>query len=152
VYANITGYWASDRTSADGKYSIIGNEGNEFIVSDGKGIYKTGEQIITSKVNTEVREVAKTEIKSISFDDEEAIASLEELQIAYPGAEIYLNGELTIDFPEDVKIPVESNQMVTAEVVGSSLKLNYCGLGNAIALLREQYVIGTVEVKIVRQS
>jgi inner membrane protein len=46
VYANITGYWASDRTSADGKYLIIGNEGNEFIVSDGKGVYKTGEQII----------------------------------------------------------------------------------------------------------
>ncbi|MGK7952509.1 MAG: metal-dependent hydrolase [Xenococcaceae cyanobacterium] len=28
VYASITGYWASDRTSADGKYLIIGNEGN----------------------------------------------------------------------------------------------------------------------------
>jgi inner membrane protein len=49
-----------------------------------------------------------------------------------------------------VKIPVESNQMVTAELVGSSLKLNYCGLENAIAYLRKQYVMGTVEVKIVR--
>jgi hypothetical protein len=35
VYANITGVWASDRTSANGKYLIIGNEGNEFVVSDG---------------------------------------------------------------------------------------------------------------------
>jgi inner membrane protein len=73
---------------------IIGNEGNEFIVSDGKGVYKTGKQIITSKVSTVVGSVAKTEIKSISFDDEEAmgkaraerIAPLEELQQAYPGA------------------------------------------------------------------
>ncbi|MGL4884116.1 MAG: hypothetical protein ACRC8K_24125 [Waterburya sp.] len=112
----------SDRTSADGKYLIIG-----------------------------------TEIKNISFDDEEAlaklnevIAPLEELQQTYSGAEIYLTGELTVDFPEDVKIPIEPNQMVTAELVGSSLKLNYCGLGNAIALLREQYAVGTVEVKIVR--
>mgnify|MGYP003492415533 FL=1 len=64
VYANITGYWASDRTSADGKYLIVGNEGNEFIVSDSKGVYKTGEQIITSKVSTVVGQVAKTEIKS----------------------------------------------------------------------------------------
>jgi inner membrane protein len=159
VYASITGVWASDqlrwcaernRTTADGKYLIIGNEGNEFVVSDGKGVYKTGEQIITSKVSTEVGEVAKTEIKSISFDDESAVAQLEELQSAYSGAEIYLNGELTIDFPEDVKIPVEPNQMLTAEVVGSSLKLNYCGVENAIALLKEQYAVGSVEVKILR--
>ncbi len=149
VYANITGFWASDRTSADGKYLIIGNEGNEFIVTDGKGVYKTGEQIITSKVSTDVGEAAKTEIKSISFDDEEAIAQLEELQQAYPGADIYLNGELTVDFPEDVKIPVEPNQMLTASISGNSLKFSYCGLDRAISLLREQYAIGTVEIKIV---
>jgi inner membrane protein len=35
--------------------------------------------IITGKVTTEVGEAAKTEIKSISFDDEEAIPQLEEL-------------------------------------------------------------------------
>jgi inner membrane protein len=150
VYANITGVWASDRTSADGKYLIIGNEGNEFVVSNEKGVYKTGEQIITSKVSTSVGEVAKTEIKSISFDDEEAIAQLEKLQQTYPGADIFLSGELTIDFPELVKIPVEPNQMLTAQVVGSSLKFSYCGLERAIALLKEQYVVGTVEVKIVR--
>jgi inner membrane protein len=150
VYANITGVWASDRELADGKYLIIGNEGNEFVVSDGKGVYKTGEQIITSKVSTTVGEAAKTEIKNLSFDDEEAIAQLEELQSAYPGAEIYLSGELTVDFPEDVKIPVEPNQMVTAVLSGSSLKLNYCGLGNAIAFLKEQYVVGSVEVKLVQ--
>jgi inner membrane protein len=161
VYANITGVWASDRTSANGKYLIIGNEGNEFVVSDEKGVYKTGEQIITSKVSTEVGEAAKTEIKSISFDDEEAvsallsafgIAQLEELQQAYSGADIFLSGELTIDFPEDVKIPVEPNQMVTAALVGSSLKFSYCELGRAIALLREQYAFGTVEVRIVQLS
>jgi inner membrane protein len=150
VYARITGFWASDRTTADGKYLIIGNEGNEFIVSDGKGVYKTGEQIITSKVSTEVGEVAKTEIKSINFDDEEAIAQLSELQQTYPGAEIYLSGELAIDFPEDVKISIEPNQMVTAEVVGSSLKLNYCGLERAIAFLNAQYALGTVEIKVVQ--
>jgi inner membrane protein len=151
VYANITGVWASDRELADGKYLIIGNEGNEFVVSDGKGVYKTGEQIITSKVSTTVGEAAKTEIKNLSFDDEEAIAQLEELQSAYPGAEIYLNGELTVDFPEDVKIPVEPNQMVTAELVGSSLKLNYCELERAIAILKDQYAVGNVEIKVVQQ-
>ena len=28
-----------DRTSADGKYLILGNEGSEFVVTDGKGVY-----------------------------------------------------------------------------------------------------------------
>jgi inner membrane protein len=152
VYANITGVWASDRTSADGKYLIIGNEGNEFVVSDGKGVYKTGEQIIISKVSTAVGEAAKTEIKNLSFDDEEAIAKLQELRTAYPNADIFLSGELTVDFPEDVKIPVEPNQMVTAEVAGSSLKLNYCELERAISLLNEQYAVGAIEVKVVQSK
>jgi inner membrane protein len=78
-----------------------------------KVLIKTGEQIITSKVTTTVGEAAKTEIKNLGFDDEEAIAPLEELQKAYPNADILLNGELTIDFPEDVKIPIEPNQMLT---------------------------------------
>ena len=114
VYASITGYWASDRTSADGKYLIIGNEGKEFIVTDGKGVYKTGQQIITSKVTTVVGEAARTEIRNLTFNDEDAVAPLEELKQTYPDADIFLNGELTVDFPEDVLIPIESNQMVTA--------------------------------------
>ncbi len=141
VYAEIKGFWASDcpkgsgganRQNADGKYLIIGNEGKEFIVTDGSGVYKTGEQIITSKVTTTVGEAATTEIRNLTFNDEDAVAPLEELRTAYPDAEIYLNGELTVDFPEDVKIPLQPNQMVTASVVGSRVKFSYCGLGDAI--------------------
>ncbi len=149
VYASITGYWASDRTNADGKYLIIANEGKEFVVTDGRGIYKTGQQIITSKVTITVGEAATTEIRNLTFNDESAIASLEELQRAYPGADIYLTGELGVDFPEDIKIPIESKQMVTAQLVGSRVKFSYCGLERAISLLREQYVVGNVEVRIV---
>jgi inner membrane protein len=150
VYAQIKGYWASDRTIADGKYLIIANEGNEFIVTDGKGVYKTGEQIIISKVVTTVGEAVATEIRNLTFNDESPVAQLEELQSAYPNADIYLNGELAVDFPEDVNIPVESKQMVTASLVGSKVKFSYCGLDKAIAILRGQYAVGTVEVKIVQ--
>jgi inner membrane protein len=150
VYARIAGVWASDRTNADGKYLIIGNEGNEFIVRDEKGIYKTGEQIITSKVTTSVGEAATTEIRNISFHDEEAVAPLKELRTAYPNADIYLNGQLTIDFPEEVKIPIEPNQMVTASLVGSSVKFSYCGLERAIAYLNAQYAVGTLQIKVMQ--
>ena len=150
VYAEIKGYWASDRTPADGKYLIIGNEGKEFIVTDGKGVYKTGQQIITTKVTTKVGEAARTEIRNITFNDEDAVAPLQELRTAYPDADLYLTGELSIDFPEDVKIPIESNQMATAALSGNRIKFSYCGLERAIALLKEQYAVGTVEVKVVR--
>ena len=141
-----------DRTSADGKYLIIGNEGNEFIVTDGKGVYKTGEQIITSKVTTSVGEAAVTEIRNLTFNDESAIAPLEELQKRLPDADIFLNGELTVDFPEDVKIPIEPNQMATAALSGNRIKFSYCGLERAYAILKEQYALGTLEIKVVRPA
>jgi inner membrane protein len=99
---------------------------------------------------TSVGEAARTEIKNITFNDESAIAPLEELRTSYPNADIYLNGQLTIDFPEEVKIPIESNQMVTATVVGSSVKFSYCGLEKAIAYLNAQYAVGTLEIKVVQ--
>lgn len=150
VHAQIRGYWASDRQNADGQYLILGNQGNEFIVTNGEGVYKTGEGIITSRVTATVGAEAKIEIINISFNDEDAVASLQELSTAYPNANIYLTGELTVDFPEEIKTPIEPNQLVTAEVVGSKIQFNYCPLDTAIALLENQYAIGTVEAKIIQ--
>ena len=63
---------------------------------------------------------------------------------------IYLNGELTVDFPEDIKIPLEPNQMVTAQLVGSKVQFSYCGLGDVIGYLKEQYAVGMGKIKIVQ--
>ncbi|MEL6579551.1 MAG: metal-dependent hydrolase [Cyanobacteria bacterium J06621_12] len=148
VYAEIKGYWTSDRTSADGKYLIIGNEGKEFIVTDGKGVYKTGKQIITSKVTTTVGETATTEIRNLTFNDEDAIPSLSNLQQNYPNSDIFVSGNLTVDFPEDIQIPFTKNSYVTASLSGTTLKISYCPLDKAIALLKEQYAVGSIELKI----
>ncbi|MDJ0636767.1 MAG: metal-dependent hydrolase [Xenococcaceae cyanobacterium MO_188.B29] len=152
VYAEIKGYWASDRTSADGRYLIIGNEGKEFVVTDGKGIYKTGQQIITSKVTTEVGEAARTEIRNLTFNDEDAIAPLKEIQQNYPNSDVFVSGDLAVDFPEDIQIPFTKNNYAIASVSSTTLKLSYCPLKEAIALLKEQYAMGTVEVKIVKSN
>ncbi|MBW4536174.1 MAG: hypothetical protein KME09_19745 [Pleurocapsa minor HA4230-MV1] len=50
-----------------------------------------------------------TLIAQMDKEETQAIAQLEELQQSYPGAKINLNGELTVNFPENVKIPVEPN-------------------------------------------
>jgi inner membrane protein len=63
VYADIQGVRSSDRSPANGRYFILGTEGSEFVVTDGKGVYKTNEQIIISKLTTEVGEAATTQRK-----------------------------------------------------------------------------------------
>ncbi len=73
----------------------------------------------------------------------------------------YISGELTVDFPEDIQIPLKKNHYATASLNGTTLKLSYCPLDkaigfasarSAIALLREQYAVGTVEVRIMRSQ
>lgn len=149
LYANITGYWTSDRTSADGKYLIIGNEGKEFILSDGKGIYKTNDQIIVERLTTVVGEAATTEIRNLTFNNEDAVDPLQQLKQNYVASDIYISGDLTIDFPEDIRILLPKNSYATASLSGSKLAFSYCPLDKAIALLKGQYAVGTVEVRMI---
>jgi inner membrane protein len=117
VYANITGVWASDRSSADGRYFILGTEGSEFIVTDGKGLYKTNQQIIVSKLSSVLGEKATTTSKTLTFDDENPVPALRKLQVDYPNAAIYLSGAIAVAV--------------------------------AIVQLADQYVTGTVGVKVI---
>ena len=137
VYADIKGVRASDRSPANGRYFILGTSGSEFVVTDGEGIYKTNEQIITNKVITSVGEAAKTQVRTISFNDEDAITPLTQLQAAYPNAAIYLSGTLTVDFPEEIKLPILPDQYQTVSLSGATVNLDYCGISEAIAVLKE---------------
>ncbi|MDJ0590799.1 MAG: hypothetical protein QNJ72_12505 [Pleurocapsa sp. MO_226.B13] len=53
---------------------------------------------------------------------------------------------------EDLQIPFTKNNYATALISGTTLKLSYCLIDDAIALLKEQYAVDTVEIKIVRAS
>jgi inner membrane protein len=119
------------------------------VVTDGKGVYTTNEQIITSKLTTEVGEAATTQVRTLSFNDEDAIAPLQQLQSAYPDAAIYLSGSLTVDFPEEVKLPILPDQYQTVSLSGAAVNLEYCRIEEAIAVLSEQYAVGTVTAKII---
>lgn len=54
-----------------------------------------------------------------------------ELQSAYPNAAIYLSGSLTVDFPEELKLPIQPDQYQT-------VSLEYLGIDGVIAVLKEQ--------------
>lgn len=152
VWAEIEGVKASDRSSVSGRYFILGTAGSEFIVTDGEGIYKTGEQIITSKMNTSVGQSASTQVKTLTFNDQEAIAPLTQLQASFPNAAIYLSGSITIDFPEEVKLPTLANQYESIAITGTTVKMDYEPIESAIALLKGQFAVGTLTAKIIQPS
>jgi inner membrane protein len=55
-----------------------------------------------------------------------------ELKSAYPNAAIYLSGSLTVDFPEEVKLPIQPDQYQTVSLSGAAVNLEYLGVESAI--------------------
>ena len=65
-------------------------------------------------------------------------------------ADIYLSGSLTVDFPEEMSLPILPDQYQTIRLVGATVQLDYGRIEEAIAILREQYAVGTVTAKIIQ--
>ncbi len=143
VWANVDGVFARDRTPADGKYLVIDAVGSEFVLmsTDGK-VYKTGTDIITEKITTTTGKPQTNQLLTLAFDDENP---LEQLATIQPGKLTFVSGQLTVDFPED--IPVEQSNVY--QLSGSTIKFNYCSLAQVVELVKDQYVIGTLTVKII---
>ena len=103
VYAEITGVWADDRTRADGRYLILDAVGNEFVVTDGQGVYQTGKQLLVEKLTTATGAAMTRTTQTLTLNDEDVVSRLQALRMANPSARIYLSGSITVDFPEDVR-------------------------------------------------
>jgi inner membrane protein len=142
VYAVINGTFASDSSPADGKYFIVAGEGNEFIINNKTGIFKTGINIISSRLTAEVGKPASSSIQILEFDEEEfALLPLE-------NALVFLTGTLVVDDPQSIKITINPRQLENAKLSGEQLNLSYCPLEVAIKLLKGQYITGSLEAKI----
>lgn len=141
VWADVTGVFASDRTSASGRYFVIDAVGNEFVLmsTDGK-VYKTGTDIITEKVTTSTGKPQTTQLLTLTFNDENP---LEQLATIQPGKLTFVSGQLTVDFPEDIPV----GQSNVYQLSGSTIKFSYCSLAQVVELVKDQYVIGSLTVK-----
>ncbi|MEA5498029.1 metal-dependent hydrolase [Limnoraphis robusta] len=141
IWANITGVFATDRSDASGKYFVVDNLGNEFVVMNDNGIYQTGADIIANKLTLTTGNAQQREIITLTFADENPIEQLSRIP---QGKLIFISGQLTLDFPEDIPLE-QSNQW---SLSGSTIRFNYCNLEKVSELLREQYVIGTLQIKV----
>ncbi|MEA5464884.1 metal-dependent hydrolase [Leptothoe sp. PORK10 BA2] len=144
VYAEITGVWADDRTRADGRYLILDAVGNEFIVTDGQGVYQTGKQLLIDKLTTATGAAMTRTTQTLMLNDEDAVSRLQALRMANPSARVYLSGSITVDFPEEVRPTVLPRQLPAVAVVGESVELAYCDLEVAISLLSDQWATGSL--------
>ena len=149
IYAQINGIWAADRTSVNGRYFIVSVEGNEFIVSDEKGIYQTGKQIIADRVTPTLGSPATTQVLSLAFNDEEIAPKLQEAMNSQPGAMILLSGQIVVDVPERVQLPVIPRNLQTASMSGQTVILNFHPIEQALTQLSDQYGTGTLTLKVI---
>ena len=143
--------WADDRTRADGRYLILDAVGNEFIVTDGQGVYQTGKQLLIEKLTTATGAAMTRTTQTLTLNDEDVVSWLQALRMANPSARVYLSGSLTVDFPEDVRSTVLPRQLAAVTVVGESVELQYCELEVAIGLLSDQWATGSLAALILSE-
>ena len=148
IFAQVEGVWASDRTSATGRYPIIAVEGSEFVLLTPQGLVKTGQQIITSRVATEIGPLATTQIQTLTFTDQDPLEQLQRLRVEYPNAGIYLSGQVNLDAAEEVVIVTKPNQLATLAIAGNTATLNHHPLESALVQLSGQFATGTLTAKV----
>ncbi len=149
VWAEVKGIWASDRTRADGKYFIVANEGDHFVLMDAKGIYKTGQQILTERITPVVGSPATTQIQTVSLTDEPVAQKLGEIVASQPNAMILVSGAISVDLPENVRLAVVPNRFASAQMTGSTVNYTFHPVEQVMGEMTEQYGTGTLTLKVV---
>lgn len=142
--AIIDGYFAIDRTPIkQGEFTIIENINGEFIITDNSGIYKTNENIIVKNIELVKSERTIHKLETIVFDDEDSGKLSDYLDTNKK----YIIGEISVDYPEDISLLPDLNTYQNISVSGNNLKFDYFPLSDAIALLKNQYLVGTITIK-----
>uniref|UniRef100_UPI00403F4B89 hypothetical protein n=1 Tax=Microcoleus sp. OTE_8_concoct_300 TaxID=2964710 RepID=UPI00403F4B89 len=149
IYVDIEGSWISDRQPIKQQFWVIKQEGNEFVIADSKGIYKTGVmgQIATNRLVPKPGEAAQYQIIGVDFGEEEINPKLQ--QLIQPNSLIFLSGTLTIDSPEEVKLSLNPKQLQTITIVGNTIQIESCPIQWAMHKLNYQFGSGSLKVQIV---
>ncbi|PSF35048.1 metal-dependent hydrolase [Aphanothece hegewaldii CCALA 016] len=149
VWADVQGVTESDRSFIQGRYLIIGADDSEFILTDGQRIYKTNQQIIPTQLMTKVGNLARTEIQTLIFQDEEILSRLQSLAEHYPIDRVWLSGELKVDLSDEIQPVVMIDQYPTLTVSGTTVKLRYHPLKQALQDFVGHYGTGFLTIKII---
>ena len=65
-------------------------------------------------------------MRTISFNDEKAMAPLVQLEMLILTLLFIERGMLSVDFPEKIKLPILPEQYQTISLLGATVNLGYC--------------------------
>lgn len=154
VFALVEGSFLADSSNASGRYFILAQSGNEFVLMNRSGIYQTGvgAQISATRINTELGQPSLRQILPLTFAEEEILPKLVAVATAHPKALILITGELTIDSPEEISIAPKPGQLETVKLTGNQLVFDHCPLPQIINKISLQFGSGSLELKIISPS
>ncbi|ACK73252.1 membrane-bound metal-dependent hydrolase [Gloeothece citriformis PCC 7424] len=147
IWATIEGVKASDRSPINQRYLILATEKDEFMVTDGQGIYKTWEQIIPTRLTTNLGQVATTHAQTITFNNEPITPILKQFATANPNSILLLNGQLEVSFPDEIHPVLKIDQFPTLKVSGKTATFTYHPLTLGVKDFQSQYGTGTLTIK-----
>lgn len=85
----------------------------------------------------------------MAVDDEAIAPTLQKLVQAYPDAAIFLSEAITVDIPEDLQVPYDSQQFMTLTRGRSTVTLNHHPVEQVILELAEQWGMGNLKARII---
>lgn len=144
MYARIKGYYNSDRSLIDDeRFLILSEDNREFIVmNDSKEIFKTGDNIIVSKIVINEGKMIDRTIDTFKFNDEKLGTKLND----YQNKLTIINGEVVIDYPEILDVEQSVNEYKYINVSGNRLIFSHCPLDKVLSVLDNQYILGNLQV------
>jgi len=154
VFAIVEGSFLADLSNASGKYFILSQVGNEFVLLNQSGIYQTGmgAQITATRINTKLGQTSLRQILPLTFTEEEILPKLVAVAQAHPKALILLTGQVSIDSPEEISIFPKPGQLETVKLMGNQLVFNHCPLSQILDKISLQFGSGNLELKIITPS
>jgi len=152
VWANIKGVRQSDRTPVENRFLVVGEDNGFIVMSSQKELYKVGNGLIADRLVINQGQPAKIQLSSLTFDDENLATKLSQIREQNPNRLILVNGTVSIDFPEDISLSQQPDQLNTIKLSGSKVTLTYCPISEAITVLNDQWAIGSLSVKTINPS
>lgn len=152
VWARIRGVKQSDRAVVDDRFLVVGEDNGFIVMSSDREVYKVGQGLIADRLVVDEGRPASIQLSTIAFDDENIAEKLAQFEARNPNALLILDGTVSVDFPEDITITPEPDQLNTIKVSGSNVTLSYCPIDEAITALNDQWAIGSLNVKIINPN
>jgi inner membrane protein len=152
VWANIKGVKQSDRATVEDRFLVVGEDNGFIVMSSEKELYKVVNGLIADRLVINQGQGAKIQLSSIAFDDENLATKLSQVREQNPNRLILINGTVSIDFPEDISLSQQPDQLNTIKLSGSNVTLTYCPISEAITVLNDQWAIGSLSLKTINPS